>query len=368
MNNIRLSICIPTYNRGEIVYRTVKNILRYEGQNIEVVVSNNCSEDNTEELIKSISDERVKYYKNSYNNVGDNLITVLTYGTGDYLLLLSDEDDVLLDSIPHLLEILAKEEPAVLVGSTKLNGVPAGVFPDRTYQPGRESLIGYGWGVTYISGYVYNKKIMRKVMGDLYGENINRIYGSGYNFTNLARKMLEFGKFMTIKDFLTDQRESGKKDFTSYFDGGVYAYAPEKKLKCAIDAVDALSTVNLCLRDKLLLIQMYKMRLCASHRLDWEATFEEKFEKRCETDVAILEYYLDNREKIRGINYYRRLRTNLKKYNKYVNENVFGGKYLYFRIRYLKICPKNIIKVARKMMWFAVHKLLVEYKCKENNK
>lgn len=368
MDNIRLSICIPTYNRGEIVYRTVNNILRYEGKNIEVVVSNNCSQDNTEELIKSISDERVKYYKNSYNNGGDNLITVLTYATGDYLLLLSDEDDVVLDSIPHLLEILANEEPAVLVGSTKLNGVPAGVFPDRTYQPGGESLIGYGWGSTYMSGYIYNKKIMRRVMGDLYGENINRIYGYEYNFTNLARKMLEFGKYMTIKDFLTDQRESGKKDLNTYFDGGVYCHAPEKRLKCAIEAVDALSTVNLCLRDKLLLIQMYKMRLCASHRLDWQATFEDNFEKRCETDTAIFKYFFDNREKIRGINYYRRLWTNLKKYNNYVDKNVFGEKYLYFRIRYLKICPQNIIKVARKMMGFAVHKFLVECKCKENSK
>ena len=365
MDNIRLSICIPTYNRGEIVYRTVKNILRYEGKNIEVVIANNCSEDNTEELIQSITDERVKYFNNRYNNGAENLITVLTYATGDFLLLLSDEDDVILAAIPHLLEVLAEEEPAVLNGSTKLNGVPAIVFPDRTYQPGRDSLIGYGWGSTYISGYIYNKKIMRKVMGDLYGEDINKMFGYGYCFTNLARRMLEFGKYMTIEDFLTDQREFGEKDLNMYFDGGQYCYAPEKKVKCAIEAADALSTVNLCVRDKLTLIQEYKWRLCMSHRADWNDTFKGNFS---EDESAISKYYLDNRDKIRGMKYYMQLRTNLKKYNNYVNENVFGGKYLYFRIRYLKISPKNIIKVARKMIWFAVHKLLVEYKCRESYK
>lgn len=73
-----LSICIPTYNRAEVVYKTVRNILNYNGNNIEIVVSNNCSSDNTEELLLEIKDKRVKYFKNNstcavgfFNNKGN---------------------------------------------------------------------------------------------------------------------------------------------------------------------------------------------------------------------------------------------------------------------------------------------------------
>ena len=83
-----LSICIPTYNRGEIVNRTVRNILKSEREDIEVVASNNCSTDKTEELLLSIEDERFHYFKNKYNNGTNNLVSVLTYATGEYLLLI----------------------------------------------------------------------------------------------------------------------------------------------------------------------------------------------------------------------------------------------------------------------------------------
>lgn len=50
---MKISICIPTYNRANVVYRTVVNCLKCKDEDIEVVVSNNCSEDNTEELLSS---------------------------------------------------------------------------------------------------------------------------------------------------------------------------------------------------------------------------------------------------------------------------------------------------------------------------
>ena len=65
---IFLSICIPTFNRAEIVYRTVKKCLEYNSDKIEVVVSDNCSDDNTEELLMKIDDKRFKYFKNKYDS------------------------------------------------------------------------------------------------------------------------------------------------------------------------------------------------------------------------------------------------------------------------------------------------------------
>ena len=50
--NPYLSICIPTYNRSEVLKESLMQLLKYEGDDIEVVISDNCSPDNTEEVVR----------------------------------------------------------------------------------------------------------------------------------------------------------------------------------------------------------------------------------------------------------------------------------------------------------------------------
>lgn len=49
-----LSICIPTYNRSEVLKESLMQLLKYEGDDIEVVISDNCSPDNTEEVVRGL--------------------------------------------------------------------------------------------------------------------------------------------------------------------------------------------------------------------------------------------------------------------------------------------------------------------------
>ena len=97
MTNPILSICIPTYNRGKFAYDAAMHILSaYKGDDIEVVISNNCSEDNTEELISQINDPRLSYYANQ-ENLGAAYNTHLTFlrAKGRFAYLTSDEDDII---------------------------------------------------------------------------------------------------------------------------------------------------------------------------------------------------------------------------------------------------------------------------------
>ena len=89
-----LSICIPTYNRAEIVFECVKNCLKNEYDFLEVVVTDNCSTDTTEEKLSQIKDSRFKYYKNKENIGYANLSMCMKNGSGKYCLLLSDEDEI----------------------------------------------------------------------------------------------------------------------------------------------------------------------------------------------------------------------------------------------------------------------------------
>ena len=94
MSDVLLSICIPTFNRAQIVYECVKDCLSYQTEQIEVVVNDNCSTDDTCKLLSEIKDERFHYYCNDTNIGYSNLVVALTKGHGKYCLLLSDEDAI----------------------------------------------------------------------------------------------------------------------------------------------------------------------------------------------------------------------------------------------------------------------------------
>lgn len=93
MRRSLLSICIPTYNRAQIVYDCVCNCLNIPYDWIEIVVTDNGSSDNTQQLLKTINDPRFKYFRNEINIGYINLTKCLMNGSGLYCLLLSDEDD-----------------------------------------------------------------------------------------------------------------------------------------------------------------------------------------------------------------------------------------------------------------------------------
>ena len=110
MKQLILSICIPTYNRAEIVYECVQNCLKLESDEIEVVVNDNCSTDNTKELLSTITDERFHYFCNEKNIGYQNLAMVLTRGRAKYALLLSDEDDIINLNLEEVLKQLSNAQ------------------------------------------------------------------------------------------------------------------------------------------------------------------------------------------------------------------------------------------------------------------
>lgn len=95
MNNIELSFCIPTYNRAQIVYRLVTDILLCSDPAIEVVVLDNGSTDGTLRILSSIKDSRLCVYSNGENKGAlFNMVNVLSKGRGKYLVFSTDQDHI----------------------------------------------------------------------------------------------------------------------------------------------------------------------------------------------------------------------------------------------------------------------------------
>lgn len=68
MNKL-VSIIMPSYNTGRFISETIDSVLAQTYENWELIIVDDCSTDNTDEVVqKYLSDHRVKYLKNEKNS------------------------------------------------------------------------------------------------------------------------------------------------------------------------------------------------------------------------------------------------------------------------------------------------------------
>lgn len=88
------SIIIPTYNRGELISKTIHSVLAQTFTDFEVIVVDDGSNDDTKWVVEAISDSRVKYIYQSNGERGKARNNGTKHATGQYVFFL-DSDDLL---------------------------------------------------------------------------------------------------------------------------------------------------------------------------------------------------------------------------------------------------------------------------------
>ncbi len=98
-----ISALTPTFNRAHLLKRAIDSVLAQTYENIEYIIVDNHSTDNTEELVKSYNDKRIKYVrldKNYGHIVSRNRCMELAQG--EYLAFCDSDDEWL----PNFLDVL----------------------------------------------------------------------------------------------------------------------------------------------------------------------------------------------------------------------------------------------------------------------
>lgn len=107
------SIIIPTYNRASDLQFVLYCILRQSFSDYEIVISDNCSTDNTENIINKLKNKKIRYFRNR-KNIGMilNQKKAIEYAKGEYVFLHGDDDFLLYgNSLQEIYKEIVKHNP-----------------------------------------------------------------------------------------------------------------------------------------------------------------------------------------------------------------------------------------------------------------
>ncbi|WP_313128016.1 glycosyltransferase family 2 protein [Anaerocolumna sp.] len=106
---LKFSVIMPTYNRAHIIKRAIKSVLNQSYTNWELIIVDDGSQDNTEEVIKNIRNDKIRYIKlmdnrgvNTARNVGIEL------ADSDYITFLDSDDEFLENTLEIAYTIIKK--------------------------------------------------------------------------------------------------------------------------------------------------------------------------------------------------------------------------------------------------------------------
>lgn len=122
MENKLVSIIMPAHNASTTIERAIFSVLKQTHKLFELIVMDDCSTDNTVEIVKSISDERITIYQNKTNlragltrNVG------IEKAKGEYIAFLDSDDAWTIDKLEKDLAFFKEHPNFDLVGNQYLS-------------------------------------------------------------------------------------------------------------------------------------------------------------------------------------------------------------------------------------------------------
>lgn len=110
-NNYKISVIVPVYNGHEYIEKCVKNLINQTYKNIEIIIVNDGSTDDTNDiLLKYTSNPKIKVYNNLNHGVSYSRNYGIEKSTGDYIMFVDADDELLVDGIEKLVKF-ANDHP-----------------------------------------------------------------------------------------------------------------------------------------------------------------------------------------------------------------------------------------------------------------
>ncbi len=221
---IKISVCIPAYNRYQFMEPLLNSILVQDYEGLDIIICEDVSPERekikqvVEQFIidKNLDKSKIKYYENKKNLGYDkNFRELLEKATGEYCLFMGNDDILASGAIERILNVL-KSNPEVAVISRAYQwflGEPSNIqdtvrhLPeDKLFDSGLEAIHFFFRRVGVLSGLVFKRNDALRVATD-------RFDGHLFYQMYLASMLLKTNKGYYISSVQTYSRDGIEPDF-----------------------------------------------------------------------------------------------------------------------------------------------------------
>lgn len=116
MSKPLVSVVIPTYNRAGFIMQAINTVRQQTYANWELIVVDDCSTDNTREVVGSLGDERIQYVRHEQNQGGSAARnTGIKHASGKYIAPLDSDDEWSANKLEKQVEV-AESSPENIAG------------------------------------------------------------------------------------------------------------------------------------------------------------------------------------------------------------------------------------------------------------
>lgn len=167
-----VSINIPTYNQEKYIARAISSALAQDYPNLEVVVSDDCSTDNTFAIAKSLESDKVRVHQNQKNlgRVGNYRFVLYNLSRGEWVVNLDGDDyyddpTFISEAIHHLqsdpgIVMYASGAKAMNEKTGRIEKTPMQLAEDRCCMSGVDYVLRYPqMEATQHFAVVYNRRL-----------------------------------------------------------------------------------------------------------------------------------------------------------------------------------------------------------------
>ena len=165
MQNVLLSICISSYNKGNKCVRLVQNLLTVTDDRFNVFICDDCSDEDTFQKLQTLQSSKVILVRNE-KNVGPckNWYKTIDCGDGKYVLQVLDRDDIDVKAIPSILDILENHSiGAGYIGKAAINLTRNNRGGNYAIcQKGKEAFLAMGGVPIHPTGFLISKIVWDK--------------------------------------------------------------------------------------------------------------------------------------------------------------------------------------------------------------
>ena len=103
----KISVIMPTYNHAPFVEKAIQSVLGQRDVDFEFLISDDGSSDNTQDVVSSISDDRILFFPNAINR-GACVVTneLIEKSCGEYIALINSDDVWVEDKLSYQLNVM----------------------------------------------------------------------------------------------------------------------------------------------------------------------------------------------------------------------------------------------------------------------